>query len=539
MRYISLTTVAIMITWLCACTVKRTNPTAQDQTKEAINLVNPALPGDNPDPSIIRVGDSYYATSTTNEWAPCFTIYKSTDLKNWTLINHVFPEGPKDMKLQWGENKFWASELSYDPKQHKIYAYYTAQTKNVKGNQGLRCGIAWIDADKIATGKFTDNGPIIIEESCGAIDAFEMADKGKIYAFWKNDGNGCNQETWIWMQEINESRTKLIGEKKKLFTASQPWEDKLVEGASFFKKGDYYYSLYAVGGCCDAKCNYKTGIARTKDLASGIWEKYEKNPIMVGNENWQCPGHGTVVETKDGRLFMLYHAFNKNYDVFVGREGIVEELTMSDDGWPLLHNATIANRPISEMDFFDGFATDNKLDLAWQWPSKLNKPNYKFNNGLHLESSNQNHNMGTFLGQYIKTVNFSVETEIEIGKSQAGICLGGAIKGSNWPGELGAIGITASEKGLIVFNNLDKNYQIIKQLNEPLSGNIKLAMKINNNASLIEFYQERDHKWIKFHETNFDPSKYTPWGMGYRVGIVSRGETNEYGLYKSFKVTNL
>lgn len=180
-----------------------------------IELVNPALPGDNPDPSIIRVGNSYYATSTTNEWAPYFTIYKSTDLKNWTLINHVFPEGFKDMKDQWGENNFWASELAYDKKQGKIYAYYTAHNRNVSGNPGLQCGTAWIDVDKIETGKFTDNGPVIIEDECGAIDAFEMEDNGKIYAFWKNDGNGCGKESWIWMQEINNSRTKLLGTKEK------------------------------------------------------------------------------------------------------------------------------------------------------------------------------------------------------------------------------------------------------------------------------------------------------------------------------------
>lgn len=526
------------LTYFCACTVKRTNLGSQNQSKETIILVNPALPGDNPDPSVIRIGNTYYATSTTNEWAPCFTIYKSTDLKTWTLINHVFPEGSKDMKAAWGENKFWASELSYDAKQNKIYAYYTAHKKNVSGNAGLQCGVAWIDSDKIETGKFTDNGPVIIEKDCGAIDAFEMIDNGKIYAFWKNDGNGCGQETWIWMQEINENRTKLIGEKKKLFTASQPWENKLVEGACFFKKGAYYYSLYAVGGCCDSLCNYKTGIARTKDLASGKWEKYEKNPIMVGNENWKCPGHGTVVETPDGRLFMLYHAFNKKYSVFVGREGVLEELTMSEDGWPLLHNSTMPNRAVAEMDFFDGFTDDSKLNLAWQWPSKLAKPNYKFEDGLHLQSSKENHNMGTFLGQYIKTINFSVETEIKIGKSQTGICLGGAIKGSKWPGELGAIGITASENGLVVFNSFNKTYEVVKKSTQPLSGSVKLSMRMNNNISKIEFYQELNRKWVKFHETSFDPAIYTPWGMGYRVGIVSRGENNEYGQYKSFKVSN-
>lgn len=34
-----------------------------------------------PDSSIIRVGDTYYATGTSSEWAPHFPIFKSGDLQ--------------------------------------------------------------------------------------------------------------------------------------------------------------------------------------------------------------------------------------------------------------------------------------------------------------------------------------------------------------------------------------------------------------------------------------------------------------------------
>lgn len=502
-------------------------------------LVNPALPGDNPDPSIIRIGEVYYATSTTNEWAPYFTIYKSTNLKDWTLINHVFPEGFKDMKNQWGENNFWASELAYDAKQKRIYVYYTAHNRKVKGNPGLQCGVAWIDADQIESGKFSDNGPVIIEDDCGAIDAFELQDNGKIYAFWKNDGNGCGKESWIWMQEINESRTKLLGQKKKAFTNSQPWETALVEGACFFKMGDYIYSLYAVGGCCDARCNYKTGIARTKSLASGVWEKYDKNPVMASNDRWKCPGHGTVVRTADNRLFMLYHAFNKNYDVFVGREGVIEELKQGADGWPVLHNAIVANRPKAELDFFDNFQKKKKLNLVWQWPSKLHRPAMLFDNGLKLSASGNNRELGTFLGQFIKSVDFDMVAEVEPGNAAAGICLGGAILKSKWPGELGGIGITASKKGYIVFSNLEGRYTVLKQLNEPLTGITKLKMKISRGGKLMDmFYKNGVSGWKKFHTLEFDADKYVPWGMGYRAGIVVKGKHSESGLFKNFELKN-
>jgi xylan 1,4-beta-xylosidase len=504
-----------------------------------IQLVNPALPGDNPDPSIIRVGNVYYATSTTNEWAPYFTIYKSTNLKDWKLVNHVFPSGFKDMKNQWGENNFWASELAYDQKQNRIYAYYTAHNRTVKGNAGLQCGIAWIDAAQVETGKFTDNGPVIVEEDCGAIDAFELQHEGKIYAFWKNDGNGCGKESWIWIQEINESRTQLLGQKRKVYTNSQPWETGLVEGACFFTIGEYVYSLYAVGGCCDAKCNYKTGIARTKSLESGTWEKYSKNPIMVSNDTWKCPGHGTVVKTPDNRLFMLYHAFNKNYDVFVGREGIIEELTIGPDGWPVLHNATVPNRQKSELDFVNDFQQDNKLNLVWQWPSKAEKPAMAFANGLQLKASQNNHELGTFLGQYIKTVNFDITAEVNVNATKTGICLGGAIFKSKWPGELGAIGITVSKDGFAVFNNFEGKYTLLKESKESISGSIKLKMQISNDGKEIELaYQKQGSAWISFYRTAFNPSKYAPWGMGYRVGIIAKGDNAQNGSFKNFTIKN-
>ncbi|MFF5380988.1 family 43 glycosylhydrolase [Pedobacter suwonensis] len=532
---------AILMISLCffSCKLKKTQSVQYSTEHTAPLLVNPALPGDNPDPSIIRIGGVYYATSTTNEWAPYFTIYKSTDLKNWKLVNHVFPDGFRDMKNQWGENNFWASELVYDQKQNRIYAYYTAHNRETKGNPGLQCGTAWIDADKIETGKFTDNGPVIIEDECGAIDAFELQQNGKIYAFWKNDGNGCGKESWIWKQEINDSRTKLLGQKSKVFTSSQPWETGLVEGACFFTLGEYVYSLYSVGGCCDAKCNYKTGIARTKDLNSGVWEKYINNPIMVSNDRWNCPGHGTVVKTADDRLFMLYHAFNKKYDVFVGREGVIEELIVGADGWPVLHNASFPNRPKADLNFIDNFTTDQKLDLAWQWPSRSQRPTMFFDKGLKLAASNQNHALGTFLGQYIKTVNFSISAAINPGDAKTGICLGGAIFKSKWPGELGGIGIKVSKDSLIVFDNFEGNYTMLKASAENLNKPVQLKMQISNDGRQIEFfYKKQAAEWLSFYRTDFLADKYVPWGMGYRAGIVVKGNPSQTGSFSSFRLIN-
>lgn len=47
---------------------------------------NPILPGFNPDPSILRVGDDYYIATSTFEWYPGVQIHHSKDLANWELV---------------------------------------------------------------------------------------------------------------------------------------------------------------------------------------------------------------------------------------------------------------------------------------------------------------------------------------------------------------------------------------------------------------------------------------------------------------------
>ena len=47
---------------------------------------NPILPGFNPDPSIVRVGDDYYIATSTFEWFPGVQIHHSRDLVHWRLL---------------------------------------------------------------------------------------------------------------------------------------------------------------------------------------------------------------------------------------------------------------------------------------------------------------------------------------------------------------------------------------------------------------------------------------------------------------------
>ncbi len=139
------------------------------------------LPGDHPDPSVVKIGDTYWASATTSNWMPAYPLLQSKDLVNWTPKGHVFNQLPP-----WADYYFWAPEISYE--NGKVYVYYAAHKKN--GN--LCLGIA--SADK-PEGSYRDHGPIMCEEA-GSIDAFPMRDEnGKLHLIWKEDANSVKKPT--------------------------------------------------------------------------------------------------------------------------------------------------------------------------------------------------------------------------------------------------------------------------------------------------------------------------------------------------------
>ena len=54
-----------------------------------MTVQRPVIPGFHPDPSICRVGDTYYLATSSFEYAPGVPIFRSTDLRSWELIGHA------------------------------------------------------------------------------------------------------------------------------------------------------------------------------------------------------------------------------------------------------------------------------------------------------------------------------------------------------------------------------------------------------------------------------------------------------------------
>ncbi|HQG57218.1 MAG TPA: family 43 glycosylhydrolase, partial [Bacteroidales bacterium] len=80
---------------------------------------NPVIWADVPDMSMVRVGDTYYMTSTTMHMSPGVPIMKSRDLVNWEIVNYAYDilDNVDALNLENGKNAYgrgsWASCIRY------------------------------------------------------------------------------------------------------------------------------------------------------------------------------------------------------------------------------------------------------------------------------------------------------------------------------------------------------------------------------------------------------------------------------------------
>jgi GH43 family beta-xylosidase len=320
-------------------------------------ISNPILPGDHPDPTIIRVGKTYWTTSTSGDWAPEFALYRSTDLHHWTAAGAVFPHTPA-----WAQGSFWAPELVSDG--GRVLVYYVARKRG-----GPLC-VAVATAANPA-GPYEDHGPILCEAD-GSIDpAFVRDEMGKPFLIWKEDGNSRHEPTRIWAQPLTADLVRVTGEKTQLLVNdAQSWEGGVVEAPYILRHAGKFYMFYAGNACCGVACHYAEGVARADKLL-GPWMRDPANPMIAANDAWRCPGHGTAVETPAGKDLFLYHAYPASGTVYLGRESVLDSIAWNGDGWPVVNGG----RGPGVSQGAGGAATEFKddfrgsvLNADWRWP---------------------------------------------------------------------------------------------------------------------------------------------------------------------------
>jgi beta-xylosidase len=466
--------------------------TASVPGQERATYQNPVIAGDFPDPSVIRVGQDYWATATSGEWAPEFPILHSRDLVNWQVVSAVFQTRPG-----WAAGNFWAPEIS----QHRgrYYVYYTARKKN-----GPLC-VAVASALK-PDGPYLDHGPLVCQE-IGSIDAMAVTDeRDERYLIWKEDGNSRQQPTPIWAQKLNEEGTKLVGSRTELIRNDpKSWEGGVVEGAFILRRGDWFYLFYSGNACCGRRCNYALGVARARKLL-GPWEKNPANPILAENQTWQCPGHGSIVMDERGRDFLLYHAYRKSAEAFsIGRQALLDEVRWSIDGWPTINDKSgpsgrapapfneVASR--SDNSFIDEFSAA-QLIAGWQSPQS-NQPlaRIETERGGRLVLTSTGTGMAdplsAVLSQPATSTNYVATTLVETsGMKQETLAGLSAYSGSE-----DALGVVTGNGKILVYMRERKKHQVVNVIAAPDASLIYLRMTVADGARYRFAFSVNGREW--------------------------------------------
>ena len=507
------------------------NPSSETKEKEkdgqalSTTFSNPVLPGDFADPSVVRVGEDYYATATSSEWAPLYPILHSTNLVNWEIIGHVFPENLPD----WAEANFWAPEIMYED--GKFYVYYTARKKD-----GPLCTA--VASATNPEGPYTDHGALVCQD-IGAIDGFAIRDENEdLFLIWKEDGNSQGKPTPIWGQQMNEERTELLGEKFELFRNDPgTWEGNLVEGAFILRREGYYYAFYSGDRCCGRECTYGVGVARAKKL-QGPWEKYEENPLMKQNEEWKCAGHGSVVTDEEGNYYFLYHAYNTDGTVYTGRQGLLDRIVWQEDGWPRFADNAPSNK--AEIDFEvkeqdlnveDDFQGD-KLTNTWQWPVGQ-KPSYTFSGGgLSLKALPED--IGAVLAQRTLTTDYTATLVLDRRDLDPETRAGLAAIGDKQK----AVGIALLNGKVVLWQDKGKEKKIIAETEAPNYQNIIELKLTTKDGDQMEFsWKNAEGQWESLNEQNLIDAAYLPpWDRAVRVGLTVKGPENSEAVFRSFSL---
>lgn len=491
---------------------------------------NPAMAGDFPDPSIIRVGQDYWAVTTSSEWAPEFPILHSRDLVNWEIVGAVFQKHP-----DWSIGSYWAPEISED--HGKFFVYYAARRKS-----GSLC-VAVATASR-PQGPYTDHGPLVCQE-VGSIDPFPVTDEnGQRYLIWKEDGNSVSKPTPIWSQRLSQDRTRLVGERRELFHNDQAWEKhatlpygNLVEGPAIIRHNGWFYLFYSGNFCCARECNYMLGVARARKLL-GPWEKNPGNPILRGNETWKCPGHGTVVRDSRGRDFLLYHAYKTDDFVYVGRQAMLDEVNWGTGDWPTINEgrgpSTNAASPFgipdsrTEYSFFDDFRTE-RLQPGWQWP-QANEPQIsierKGRSGvLVLAPSSENQSktpaVSAIVARSMTTGNYVATTRIETGAMRPDVMAGLSAYGDNE----NALGASISDGNVMLWRLEKGNNQVVTQVNASKGSFLFLRMTVRDGHLYRFAFSRNGRDWTNVGD-ELDGSYLPPWDRGVRVALAAGGASN-------------
>ena len=273
---------------------------------------NPVIPADYSDLDAIRVGDDFYAMSSTFQFSPGVVILQSKDLVNWRILGHAVADltqiGPE---LNWNRmNRYgkgiWAGAIRHHAGKFWIYfgtpdeGYFMTTAANPAG--------PWEPLTKVLGAPGWD-------DCCPFWD-----DDGQGYLvgsnFAKDPATGKAYNIHLW---------KLTPDGKGLVPGSDTiiHQSRGSEANKLYKINGFYYHYYS-----EVKGEGRVVMMNRSKSLSGPWETRQLNHA----EKEIDPNQGGLIELADGRWWFFTHF---GTGCWAGRQANLLPVTWVD-GWPIL-----------------------------------------------------------------------------------------------------------------------------------------------------------------------------------------------------------
>lgn len=315
---------------------------------------NPLIWADVPDMSMMRVGDTYYMSSTTMHFNPGVPIMKSKDLVNWELVSYCYDvlDTTDALALNNGLSTYgrgtWASSIRFHKGTYYVSTFsqttgktYIYSTKNIEKGSWKKQSFSPSFHDHSLV--FEDDGRTYLIYGGGKLNLVELND----------DLSG------VKVGGVN----RVLIENASAPSAGTRRGGLGAEGSQLFKHDGKYY-LFNITWPAGSM---RTVVVHRADSLNGSWE---------GRIAFQDKGvaQGGLIDTPDGNWFA--YLFRDN-----GAVGRIPYLVPVkwEDGWPVFG---VAGKVPDELDLpaskglipgivhsdeFDRVKGDRDLPLVWQW----------------------------------------------------------------------------------------------------------------------------------------------------------------------------
>lgn len=322
--------------------------------------VNPVLPGDHPDPTLLKVDDDFYHCGSSFHFTPYLPVYHSKDLVHWELIARVVPPLSAIPIADRPSAGIWQGAITYF--YGSFWIYFSA------GGQWFckadKPSGPWSEPVQVKTNPLTG--------SLGYDNSIFVDDDGKPYMVIKNG------------QKVN--RLQALGRDGQLTDTviNLDWinanlQYSWAEGPVMCKRNGYYY--YFPAGDVSGGQYVLRGTALTAD--STKWERLGEffKPVTDPETGFRRPNHiAAPVQLADASWWTIGQSYEiRGSDDWsgMGRQTSLYKVTWEGDRpWgeapvstplenPRLQAFGISWRSIAT-DYFDA----DTLGLAWHFLTK-------------------------------------------------------------------------------------------------------------------------------------------------------------------------